>query len=192
MSYQVKNKESHLVQELAPNFSSIFIRTDEVEIAQNTYSFLEGDVVHIKYYSGNFVKGVYAVVQHPGGPQAVLKFDENIYPTQNVSIANVIGASVYRGNGYDKISTINFTVNISNALYSNEYLSYNITKKYEVSLNTEKRRFFDFYADSIYSSKLILVDYCAQYAYGVAYEEESFSLINNAFSKKLVFNVATR
>lgn len=189
MSYEIRTVSA---TELAPGFSSLNVRNNFVDFPQNTYLFRVGDVVHIKYYEGDFIRGVYAVAVG-GGASAAFEFDQEIYPlTSNVSASDVIGLTLYTATGYTKISTINFSATVNRAVFSEEYKAYNISKDYEVAINTEARRFFGSFKNTALSTKMILVDFCENYAYGVSFQEERFNLVNNVFRNQLVFNVATR
>ena len=189
MSYAFK-----ITQEasLAPNFSEVNVRDNTFDLPQNTFSFDREDVIHMTYRENGFKKGFYAVCTGIG-QQAGFTFDQTFYPvTATIAQGNVLGATVYRGDAYTKISTIDFNVSVNRAVYSNEYKAYNVSKDYQVVVNQEGRRFFDDFDDVAYANKIILADYCENYAYGVSYDQETFNLVNNKFSSALVFNIATR
>lgn len=192
MSYEIRTVTA---QEFAPGFSELNVRGNLIDFTDNHplgYQFSKGDVVHIKYYEGDFIRGVYGVATSLG-TNATFQFDQEIYPlTSDVSASNVIGVTLYTATGYTKISDINFSATINRAVFSEEYKAYNISKDYEVAINTEARRFFGSFKDTALSTKMILVDFCENYAYGVSFQEERFNLVNNVFRNQLVFNVATR
>lgn len=189
MSYAFK-----ITQEasLAPNFSEVDVRDNTFDLPQNTYVFERDDVVHITYQDGNFIKGFYAVCTGTGA-NAGFEFDQDVYPvTTTINQSDVLGCDVYRGDAYTKISDINISVEVDRAVYSEQYKAYNVSKKFTALVNAERRRFFSAYNDVAYANKIILVDYCENYAYGVSFDKETFALLNNKFSKALAFNVATR
>ena len=192
MSYEIRTVAA---QEFAPGFSEINVRSNLFDFTNNHpsgYSFSKGDVVHARYYEGDFIRGVYGVATGLG-TSATFKFDQEIYPlTSNVSASDVIGVTLYTAAGYNKISDINFSAVVNRAVFSEEYKAYNISKDYEVAINAEARRFFGSFKDTALSTKMILVDYCENYAYGISFQEERFNLTNNVFRNQLSFNVATR
>lgn len=189
MSYAFKITEH---QSFAPGFSEVNVRDNTFDLPQNTFSFDREDVIHITYSENGFKKGVYAVCTGIG-QGAGFTFDQRIYPlTTTINQQDVLGATVYRGDAYEKISTIDFNVSVNRAVYSNEYRAYNVNKDYQIVVNQENRRFFDSFDDVALSEKMILADYCENYAYGVSYDEQTFNLVNNKFATALVFNVATR
>lgn len=189
MSYAFKNNSE---QEFASGFSEVNVRDNTFDLPSNTYNIEKGDVIHVRYLEGGFKKGVYAVAINTGAG-AAFQFDQKIYElTSTVAPANVLGASIYRRSIYTDINGIDFNVSVNRAVYSNEYKAYNVSKDYQVVVSQQRRRFFDDYDDVAYSEKIILADYCENFAYGVSYDEETFALVNNKFSNALAFNVATR
>jgi hypothetical protein len=189
MSYQIRTIIS---QEFAPGFSAVNVRDNFFDFTTNTYSFGRQEVAHLKYYEGDFIRGVYGVVQG-SGPGATFKFDQEIYPlSSDISASDVIGLSLYSTDEYDKISTINFSSNITNAVYSNEYKVYNTNVDYQVIINQEKRKFFSSFKNTAVAQKMVLVDYCEDYAYGISFDQQSFNMIDNVFNSQLVFNIAKR
>lgn len=189
MSYAFKITPT---QSLSAGFSEVDIRDNTFDLPQNTYVFERDDVIHITYSDGNFKKGLYAVCTGTG-TTAGFTFDQRIY-TRTTSIAqgDVLGATIYRGDSYSKISDVNINVSVNHGIYSNEYKSYKTSKDYQLIVNEEKRDFFDSFDDVAYAEKVIFADYCNSYAYGVAFSEERFGLLNNTFSSSLAFNIATR
>lgn len=189
MSYAFKITD---IQSFGPNFSEVNVRDNTFDLPGSGYSFQRNDVIHITYTQNGFKKGLYAVCTGIG-VGAGFTFDQRIYPvTQTIVASSVLGATLYRGDAYTKISTVDFNVSVNRGVYSEEYKAYNVSKEYSVVVNQENRRFFDSFDDVAFSDKMILADYCENYAYGVSYDEETFSLINNRFATSLVFNVATR
>ena len=192
MSYEIRTVSS---TSFATGFSEVAVTNNRFDFTDNHplgYSFSAGDVMHVKYYEGDFIRGVYGVAIG-SGTNARFEFDQEIYPlTSTVQATDVIGATLYTATGYTKISTINFSAAVNRAVFSEEYKAYNISKDYEVAINTEARRFFGSFKDTALSTKMILVDHCENYAYGVSFQEERFNLVNNIFRNQLVFNVATR
>ena len=191
MSYDIR---SVISTEIAPNFSNVRLRSDgNIDFPTSSLIFSDRDVVHVRYKSGNFRKGIYLIAVNQETTDPYFTFDSNIYSFDSTVLAvDVIGASVYSAAGFTKISQIDFTVDVLHGLYSNEYKKYSTSKDFNLSINAENKRFFDSFDDYAYEGKLVIADFCNGYAYGIALRENAYGLIKNTFNSPILFNVATR
>lgn len=190
MSYEIK---SVIGNELAPNFSNVrLLSSGKIDFPSSTFAFQDQDVVHVRYKSGNFRKGIYLLASVKDSATN-FTFDSNVYPFDaTVLAANVLGASVYRASGFTKISQVDFNVEVAHGLFSNEYKKYSTSKDFTLSINAENKRFFDSFDDYAYEGKMVIADFCNDYAYGIALRDNNYGLIKNVFNTKILFNVATR
>ena len=177
--------------ELAAGFDTIEVRGDIFNLQSLPGSYDARDVMHLRYRDGNLIKGVYGVATDETGDY--FKFDQRIYKLSSDILAqDVIGATIYRADAFDKVSSYDIQSNISRAVYGEDLKAYNITSEYYIAINQEKRNFFGGFENVVTSNKIIFVDNCDSFAYGVSLSEESYANINNAFSQKTTFKIAKR
>ena len=182
---------------LAPLVSNdITVRYSEVNVPIQA-SVQIRDAIHLRYKEGNVLKGVYGVVTFIDFdaqiPYFVFTFDKNIYQLDsNITPSNFLGADIYRGIAYDKVSQYDINSSVVRATYSEEQISYYTSFDYELSINEEKRSFFNGFKPVLAATKILFVDYCDSVAYGVSLTEDSYDNISNVFKKSINFNIAKR
>lgn len=185
------------VTSIAPIVSTdITVRSNEVTVEIQASVELD-DVIHLRYRDGNILKGVYGIVSFidfdAQVPYFVFTFDKNIYQlSEDIIPSDFLGADVYRGNTYDKISKYDIKSSVVRATYSEEQKSYYTSFNYELSINEEKRAFFNSFKPVLAASKILFADYCDGFAYGVSLTEDSYDNIGNVFKKSINFNIAKR
>ena len=179
------------VQESAPGFDTIEVRSNIFNLQSLPDDFQEGDVMHLRYRDGNKIKGVYGVATDRFGNY--FKFDQRIYKLfTDILPQDVLGGTIYRADVYSKVSSYDIQTSVNRAVYGNDLKAYNITTDYFIAINKENRKFFGEFEDVVSANKIIFVDNCDLFAYGVSLSEESYANINNTFSQKTTFKIAQR
>ena len=185
------------VTSIAPIVSTdITVRYNEVTVEIQA-SVEVDDVIHLRYKEGNILKGVYGIVSFidfdAQVPYFVFTFDEEIYQIAgDITPSDFLGADVYRGNTYDQVSKYDIKSSVVRATYSEEQRSYYTSFNYELSINEEKRKFFNGFKPVLSASKILFADYCDGFAYGVSLTEDTYDNISNVFKKSINFNIAKR
>lgn len=188
MSYSFRTEA---LTELAAGFDTIEVRGDTFNLQSLPNSYQGRDVMHLRYRDGNKIKGVYGVATDEDGNY--FKFDQRIYKLfTDIQPQDVLGATLYRADIYSKVSSYDIQTSVSRAVYGNDLKAYNITTEYFVAINRENRKFFGAFENVVTANKIIFVDNCDSFAYGVSLSEESYANINNTFSQKTTFKIAQR
>jgi hypothetical protein len=182
---------------IAPNAVAPTLRYEEVTLEIGNVDVLVDDVIHMRYKENGIPKGLYGVVifedMDGATPSFVFKFDSNIYELySNISQGDFLGADIYRGIQYEKVSTYNISTDVTRANYSEELKSYNVSLSHDLTINSEGREFFGSFKNVIVADKIIFADYCKSYAYGVSLSEDSYNNRKNKFRKSINFNIAKR
>jgi hypothetical protein len=187
------------VTSIAPGavLNDITVRDNEVTVQLGNVDVLVDDVIHLKYKDGVIPKGVYGICIYENLsdpiPSFSFKFDTEIFDlSSDIDPQYFYGIDVYRGTVYDKVSQYDIQTEIIRSTYSEELKVYQYSENHLLRINQEKRKFFGGFRSVLSADKILFADYCKQVAYGVSLSEDTYSNINNAFSKSINFNIAKR
>ena len=137
-----------------------------------------------------------AVAVIGGGWDIQISYDHNIY---NADLDDVSSFIVYSKDNASYISvkagaaeTYKIGVQLETAAYSEQYIRYKVTERYDITIDTKRRQLMGYFFDVARAANAFIIDDCNN-SYGVAYkvfmQGESFEAFNNKFRKEVKFRI---
>lgn len=173
-----------------------------------------GDVV--KLYSNTdtskFIYGVltsfYANIAQPGEEPSYtlnISYDYRIYSDALSDMTNFLiygkgvratnqPGSEYISSKEDAVDAYKINVQIETAAYSEQYIRYKVTEKYDLVIDSQRRKLLGDFFEVARAANIFIIDDCASpngVAYKLFFDGEAFESFNNKFRKEVKFRIVS-
>ena len=168
-----------------------------------------GDVVKL-YSNTDTSKFIYGVLTSfsaniGDGYTLNISYDYRIYSDALSDMTNFLiygkgvratnqAGSEYISSKEDAVDAYKINVQIETAAYSEQYIRYKVTEKYDLVIDSQRRKLLGDFFEVARSANIFIIDDCASpngVAYKLFFDGEAFESFNNKFRKEVKFRIVS-